>query len=70
MLRKVNVTEVGYNEETGKVLIKVNPKYYRPAEVDILLSDPTKARRELNWRREYSFQDLVKEMTQFDCNLN
>ena len=64
------INEVGYNEKDGKILIKVNPKYYRPAEVDILLSDPSKAIRELNWQREYSFRDLVKEMMEFDCNLN
>lgn len=68
--RGTGLNEVGYNEKDGKILIKVNPKYYRPAEVDILLSDPSKAIRELNWQREYSFRDLVKEMMEFDCNLN
>jgi len=68
--RGTGLNEVGYNEKDDKILIKVNPKYYRPAEVDILLSDPSKAIRELNWQREYSFRDLVKEMMEFDCNLN
>jgi GDPmannose 4,6-dehydratase len=68
--RGEGLNEVGYNKETGKVLIKVNPKYYRPAEVDILMSDPTKAMRELGWKRQYNFADLVKEMVKFDCNLN
>jgi len=64
------INEVGINEENEQILIKVNPKYYRPAEVDILLSDPSKARRELKWEREYSFSELVKEMVKFDCNIN
>ena len=68
--RGSGINEVGINEENEQILIKVNPKYYRPAEVDILLSDPSKARRELKWEREYSFSELVKEMVKFDCNIN
>ena len=68
--RGSGINEVGINEENEQILIKVNPKYYRPAEVDILLSDPRKAIRELGWEREYSFSELVKEMVKFDCNIN
>lgn len=56
---------------SGKILVKVNPKFYRPAEVDLLLGDSTPAREELNWSPKYSFSDLVKEMTQIEVdNLN
>ena len=68
--RGEGVNEVGYNQETEQILIKVNPIYYRPAEVDILKSDPSKAKRELNWQIEYDFLALVKEMVKFDCNIN
>ena len=68
--RGSGINEVCINEENEQILINVNPKYYRPAEVDILLSDPRKAIRELGWEREYSFSELVKEMVKFDCNIN
>ena len=47
-------------------LITVNPKFYRPADVEILLGDSTLARKELNWKPKYSFRDLVKEMVESD----
>jgi GDPmannose 4,6-dehydratase len=50
----------------GKKIIKVNPKYYRPAEVETLLGDPSKAKQQLKWQPKTSFQDLVKEMIQSD----
>ncbi len=59
--------EVGINDYTGKVIIRVDPKYFRPAEVETLLGDATKAKSVLGWTPEYSFDDLVKEMcTQFN----
>lgn len=59
--------EVGkYN---GKVVVKVNPKFYRPAEVDILLGDSTKARTTLKWEPKTSFQELVKMMVESDLKL-
>lgn len=54
--------EVGVCKETGKVLVSVDSKYYRPAEVDLLLGDSTKARKLLNWKPSITFDDLVKEM--------
>lgn len=54
------VDEVG--KHNGRTLVKVNPKYYRPAEVDLLIGDPSKAERELGWKREYDFSALVKDM--------
>lgn len=55
-------------EFEGKTLVKINPKFYRPAEVDLLWGDSTKARTELGWLPEYSFQDLVKEMVDSAMN--
>ena len=61
------VDEVGYDENTGRILIRVSEKYFRPAEVEELLGDSTKARTELGWTPEYSFDELVKEMVEQDC---
>ena len=61
------VEEKGIDKATGKVLIEVDPKYFRPAEVDTLLGDPTKARTVLGWNpRKTSFEDLVKIMMKHD----
>jgi GDPmannose 4,6-dehydratase len=54
--------EEGYDEKTGKTLVKVDPFYFRPLEVDVLIGDASKAKRDLNWRQKYSFEELVKEM--------
>ena len=59
--------EVGYDENTGRELIFVSDKYCRPAEVEELLGDSTKARKELGWEPQYSFDDLVQEMVDQDC---
>jgi len=55
------VDEIGV-DETGREVIRVNPKFYRPSEVDVLIGDSTKARRVLGWKSSTSFQDLVKNM--------
>ncbi len=61
------VNEKGIDKATGKVLVEVDPKYFRPAEVDQLLGDPTKARTKLGWNpRKTSFEDLVKIMVEHD----
>ena len=54
--------EVGIDKKTGNVIIKVDPKYFRPAEVEQLLGDATKAKKELGWDPKTSFEQLVKEM--------
>lgn len=54
--------EVGVDRNTGKVVVKINEKFYRPAEVETLLGDSSKAARQLGWIRKYSFQDLVQDM--------
>jgi len=61
------VNEIGYDENTGRELIFISEKYFRPAEVDELLGDSTKARNELGWTLNYTFDDLVKEMVDYDC---
>lgn len=60
------VNEVGINKETGETVVKVNPDYFRPAEVSQLLSDPTKAKNELGWKLKYSFEDLINDMVTAD----
>ena len=61
------LNEIGYDANSGKELIFVSEKYFRPAEVDKLLGDSTKARNELGWTPKYSFEELVKEMVEHDC---
>lgn len=60
------VDEVGIDKKTGKTLIKINPEFFRPAEVDILLGDPTKAETVLGWQRKVDFPGLVKLMVEYD----
>ena len=62
------VNEIGYDENSGRELIFISDKYFRPAEVDELLGDSTKARTELGWTLNYSFDDLVREMVDYDCS--
>lgn len=63
------VDEVGRDKATGKVIVKVNPKFFRPAEVDILLGNPAKAVAKLGWKREIPFSELVKRMVENDMKL-
>jgi GDPmannose 4,6-dehydratase len=58
--------EVGYDEVTGKDLIFIDPKYYRPTEVDVLWGDASKAARVLGWRPRTSFKQLIADMVQQD----
>jgi GDPmannose 4,6-dehydratase len=61
------VDEIGYDEKTGKELIFVDPKYFRPAEVSQLLGDSTKAKNLLGWTPKITFKELVREMVEYDC---
>jgi len=60
------VEEKGVDKSTGEVLIEVDPRYFRPTEVDALLGDPSKARAKLGWRHKTSFDKLVAEMVNAD----
>ena len=61
------IDKVGIDSNTGKILIRIDKKYFRPSEVDELLGDSTKAKKELNWVPLISFDELVKEMVKNDC---
>lgn len=60
------VNEKGYDKNTGKLLVDVNPRYFRPAEVELLWGDSTKAETELAWKRKVSFRELVSMMVRED----
>jgi len=61
-----DVNEEGVDTKTGKVVVKVDPQYFRPAEVELLLGNPAKAERLLGWKRKVDFDSLVKEMVEAD----
>jgi GDPmannose 4,6-dehydratase len=65
--RGEGVDEVGYDVNTGRELVSISEKYFRPAEVEELLGDSTKARTELGWKPKYTFDELVREMVESDC---
>lgn len=64
------VNEIGIDANTNKVLVRVNPEFFRPAEVDLLVGDPSKAETKLGWKREITFDDMVKNMVLNDIDLN
>ncbi|KAF8556628.1 GDP-mannose 4,6-dehydratase [Imleria badia] len=66
--RNTGVEEEGYDPKTGKVFVKVDSQYFRPAEVDLLLGNPTKAERLLGWTRKVTFDQLVHEMVTADLH--
>lgn len=61
--------EEGYCPESGNVLVKVDPRYFRPAEVEVLIGDASKAQAQLGWKATCSLQELCREMVQADLNL-
>lgn len=63
------IDEIGMDSATGKTLVSVNPKFFRPAEVEVLLGNPTKAEKVLHWEREISFDQLVERMVKNDMAL-
>jgi GDPmannose 4,6-dehydratase len=63
------VDEKAYNSETGKCLVAVDPRYFRAAEVETLLGDPSKAAERLGWKPQTTFAELVREMTEADLKL-
>lgn len=58
-----------YQLEKGKVVVRVDPEYYRPTEVDLLIGDPTKSKTQLGWKPQYDLAALVKEMVESDLKL-
>ena len=66
--RGEGLDEKAVDAETGKVVVAIDPRYFRPAEVDTLLCDPTKAKEKLGWVPKTSFSELVAEMAEHDLN--
>jgi GDPmannose 4,6-dehydratase len=64
------IDEKGIDKKTGKVLVKVNPKYFRPAEVELLIGDSSKAKKELGWEPKTSLDELCKMMVEADLRRN
>lgn len=63
------VNEIGVDKKTGKTIIKINPRFFRPVEVDILLGNPKKAKEKLGWEPKIKFRELVKLMIRSDFSL-
>jgi GDPmannose 4,6-dehydratase len=63
------VDEKAYDAKTGKVLIEIDPKYFRPTEVDLLIGNPAKARQKLGWMHKHSLEQLVTDMVKSDVEL-
>ena len=61
--------EIGRDAKTGQALVAVDPRYFRPTEVEQLIGDPAKARQKLGWRHEVGFEDLVREMVASDLEM-
>jgi GDPmannose 4,6-dehydratase len=64
-----DVYEVGIDDASGKTILRIDPKYFRPTEVDLLLGDPSKAKKVLGWEPKVKFDELVKIMTLADWDL-
>lgn len=63
------IEEIAMDSSTGKCVVRINPKYFRPAEVELLIGNPKKAEEKLGWRREISFEELVERMVENDLIL-
>jgi len=63
------VDEKGINKANGEIVIEVDKRYFRPAEVELLVGDPSKAKNQMGWEHKYSLNDLVKEMVKADIEL-
>jgi GDPmannose 4,6-dehydratase len=62
------INEIGYDETSGKEYILIDAKYFRPAEVELLIGDATKAKTMLGWQPNIKFEELVKRMVNQDCS--
>ena len=67
--RGEGVEEKGYDKARGKCLVEVDPRYFRPTEVDLLIGDPSKAKQKLGWSHKTSVRDLVSEMVREDLKI-
>lgn len=65
----IGVEEKGVDAETGQILVEVDPRYFRPTEVDLLIGDPSKARSKLGWTPKKTFDELVTDMVESDLEL-
>ena len=63
------VDEKGHNKATGDVLVEIDPRYFRPTEVDLLIGDASKAAKKLGWKPKYTIEEMVKEMVASDLKL-
>jgi GDPmannose 4,6-dehydratase len=63
------VNEKGIDKKTGRVIVKIDPKYFRPTEVDLLIGNPEKAEKILGWKAKTKFSELVKVMVKSDYEL-
>ena len=67
--RGAGVQEEGVDRNSGRVLVRIDPRYFRPTEVESLLGDSSKARSKLGWQPETGFEALVQEMVEADLEL-
>lgn len=63
------IKEKGIDDKTGKIIVEIDSRYFRPAEVDILIGDYSKAKKQLGWKPEIKFKELVRLMTEYDLKL-
>ena len=64
------INEKGYHQHTGQCLVEVSPRYFRPAEVDLLIGDPSYAKKKLNWEAKTNIDQLIKIMIEYDLHYN
>merc|ERR1712228_432979 len=64
--RGEGLSEEGVDQKSGQVKVQISPRYFRPTEVDTLLGDPSRAKKEVGWEPECSFKELVYEMMEYD----
>lgn len=67
--RGSGINETAADKATGKTVVRVNPEFFRPAEVELLLGDPSKAEKELGWKRKIDFNELVRRMVENDMRI-
>jgi GDPmannose 4,6-dehydratase len=64
-----NEKEIGIDRKSGKTIVRIDPKYYRPTEVDLLIGNPSKAKKRLGWKPSISFEQLVELMIKADSDM-